>query len=125
MIIKHLKDVIGSSSDIEWGNGNSRRFLLKKDNMNFSFVVTSINANSESHLQYKNHLEACYCINGNGEIECNGKVFPINEGTLYALDQNDSHILIAHTDMQLISIFSPPLEGNEKHTLKDGAYSTY
>jgi L-ectoine synthase len=125
MIVKHLNNIIGSEFDIEWGNGKSRRFLLKNDKMNFSFVVTSVNANTESYLQYNNHLEACYCIDGHGEIECEGEIFPINEGTMYALDKNDAHILRALTNMQLISIFSPALEGNEKHSLKDGIYSTY
>ncbi|MEE8546241.1 MAG: ectoine synthase, partial [Alphaproteobacteria bacterium] len=40
-------------------------------------------------------------------------VHPIAPGTIYALDRHDAHVLRAHTDMRLICVFNPALEGGE------------
>ena len=52
-----------------------------------------------------------------------GKTFPISPGTLYALDQNDEHILRAISgDLRLVCVFNPALTGQEKHQA-DGSYA--
>jgi L-ectoine synthase len=40
---------------------------------------------------------------------------------LYALDQNDRHVLTAETTMRMICVFNPPLAGPESHD-ETGAY---
>lgn len=101
----------------------SRRLLLKKDGLGFSFNDTIVFAGTELHVWFKNHLEACYCIEGEGEVETlvDGKIYPILPGTLYAVDKHDKHILRAKTDLRLICIFSPALTGKEVHD-EDGSY---
>jgi len=64
MIINLLEKIKGTDRDIPWGNGQSRRFLLESDSMGFSLTDTIVLAGTESLLQYRNHLEACYCIEG-------------------------------------------------------------
>ena len=125
MIIRSLKDILNSERDIEWGNGKSRRFLIEADNMGYSLTDTIIEASSESILEYKNHMEACYCIEGEGEVEAQGIVYPIQVGTMYALDHNDKHILRAKTTMRLVCVFSPALTGLESHTLSSMSSSCY
>jgi L-ectoine synthase len=46
---------------------------------------------------------------------------------MYALDAHDQHSLIAapETDLQLISVFNPPLRGDERHRLDSDAFSEY
>ena len=41
--------------------------------------------------------------------------FPITPGTMYALDKNDEHWLIASPDedLRLVCVFTPALEGDE------------
>ncbi|WP_145453295.1 ectoine synthase, partial [Staphylococcus epidermidis] len=92
-------------------------------NMGFSYHDTIIYAGTETHIWYKNHLEAVYCVGGEGEIETvsDGKVYPIKDGTMYALDKNDEHYLRATKDMRMICVFNPPLTGRETHD-KDGVY---
>ena len=51
------------------GQWTSRRLLLKHDDMGFSMHDTLIHAGSEIRMWYKNHLEAVYCVSGEGEIE--------------------------------------------------------
>ena len=115
MIIRKLSDLEKTERDVFWGNGQSRRFLIEKDCMPFSLTDTIVNAGSVSLLQYHNHFEACYCIEGEGEVECEDKVFVISPGTMYAPNKHDKHYLRAKTDMRLICVFSPPLKGAETH----------
>ncbi|HVK86435.1 MAG TPA: ectoine synthase [Kofleriaceae bacterium] len=101
----------------------SRRLLLAADQMGFSMHETTIKANTETRMHYRNHLEAVYCVGGRGSIEviATGEVFPIEDGTLYALDQHDEHILRAETELRMICVFNPPLHGREVHD-PTGAY---
>jgi len=124
MIVKHIKDIIGTERDIKTEKWASRRLLLKKEGMGFSMHETIAFANTENEMCYKNHLEAVYCVEGEGEIESleDGKVHKIIPGTLYALNNHDRHILRAKTDLRLVCVFNPPLKGDETHD-KDGSYS--
>ena len=125
MKIVKLDDIIGTDRDVEGPGWKSRRLLLKKDNMGFSFHETIIPAGAELHLWYKNHLEAVYCVGGDGSIEdlATGEVHEIYDGVLYALDNHDRHILRGgKKDMRLICGFSPPVTGRETHDA-DGSYN--
>jgi L-ectoine synthase len=113
---------------VEWGNGTSHRLLTETDGMGFTVCETLVRRGTTSALQYRRHLEACYCIEGAGEVvTASGERYKITEGTLYALDQHDPHYLIASEDedLRLISIFNPPLRGDEKHTLSSDGFSQY
>lgn len=126
MIIRKLSDLVGTERDVAWGNGQSRRFLVARDGMGYSLTDTVINAGSESLLEYKNHMEACYCVEGSGEVEdMDGNVYPIEVGTMYALDKHDKHYLRAKTTMRLVCVFCPPLAGQEAHNLSGHGSSHY
>jgi len=125
MIVRNLAELIGTERDVAWGNGQSRRFLLERDRMGYSVTDTTILANTESWLEYKNHKEACYCIEGTGEIEADGIVYPLEPGSLYVLDKHEKHYLRAKTDMRLVCVFAPALRGNESHHLTGNDSSSY
>lgn len=126
MIVKNLyDDVIGTEADVDSKQWNSRRLLLAKDGMGFSLHDTIIKAGEDLHLWYKNHLEAVYCIAGEGQIQekKDGTIHPIREGTVYALNEHDQHILSANkgVDMRMVCVFNPPVTGREVHD-EDGSY---
>jgi L-ectoine synthase len=126
MIVRTINDIKGSKREVIAPNGNwaSRRLLLKDDNMGFSFHETIIFAGTETTIWYKNHLEAVYCVEGEGEVETinDGKIYPILPGTMYALDKHDKHYLRAlNNDLRLICVFNPALVGNEVHD-EEGSY---
>lgn len=125
MIVRTLSEIIGTVRDVRAENGNwvSRRLLLKDDGMGFSFHETTIFAGTETPIWYKHHLEAVYCVGGEGEVEdlATGITHPIRDGTLYALNQHDRHKLRAFSDLRLVCVFNPPLSGREVHD-RDGAY---
>lgn len=116
MIVKHLDDIIGSKDDIHAATWISRRLLLRKDGMGFSMHDTIIKAGTETFIWYKHHVEAVYCIEGEGEIEPEGdKIYPIVPGMLYALNGNEKHLLRAKTQLRMICVFNPPVTGTEVH----------
>ena len=126
MIVRTLAQIVGSERDIDWGNGRSRRFLLQSDGLGFALTDTLVRAGSESLLEYKNHLEACYCIEGTGELEDeSGSRWELVPGVLYALSRHEKHFLRAKTDVRLVCVFNPPLRGDERHTLSGQGSSSY
>ena len=115
MIVRTLAEAEKSERRISTKTWESTRMLLKDDQMGFSFHITTIYADTETHIWYQNHLESVYCISGEGEIEtlADGKVYPIKPGTLYILDKHDEHLLRGFTEMQMACVFNPPLNGKE------------
>lgn len=124
MIVRQINDIIGSEQEIVADNWASRRMLLKADGMGFSFHETIIFPGTETLIWYKNHLEAVYCIEGEGEVELipEGTVHPIEPGTMYALNRHDKHYLRAKSRLRLICVFNPPLTGREVHD-EEGVYA--
>lgn len=124
MIIRDIENV----KTVDWGNGLSRRFLLASDGVGYSITDTTVRAGTKSRLEYRNHLESCYCIGGSGEVvELDGTSHPITPGRMYALNENDAHYLVAspHEDLRLVCVFSPALSGGEVHSLDEHNSSAY
>ena len=97
--------------------------MLARDGMGFSLHDTLIKAGTTTVMEYKHHLEAVYCIAGEGaitELE-SGVRHEIRPGTVYALDRHDRHALEAVSELRLVCVFSPPVVGDEVHG-PDGAY---
>jgi L-ectoine synthase len=120
MIVTKLEDLKGTDRDVDAETWTSRRFLLKSDGMGFSMHDTVIKAGTETLIWYAHHLEAVYCIEGEGEVEVieSGKIYPIEAGTLYALNGHEKHYLRARTEMRMVCVFNPPLTGREVHDEK-------
>lgn len=124
MIVRKLGEVTGSEDDVSAPGWNSRRLLLARHEMGFSLHDTIIEAGAELPMWYRYHLEAVYCIEGEGELESRetGERWQIESGTVYALNKNDRHTLRARTQMRMVCVFNPPVTGQEVHD-KDGAYA--
>lgn len=128
MFVRNLREVELTDFFVDWGNGTSHRMLTERDGMGFTVCHTVVRAGTESLLEYKNHLEACYCISGEGEVEAmDGNIHAIRPGDIYVLDQHDKHYLRGGKDKDLIlvSIFNPPLKGTERHNLDGTESSAY
>lgn len=123
MIVRSLDEIKGTVRDVAAPNWVSRRLLLARDGMGFSLHETIIFAGTETHIHYRHHLEAVYCIEGEGEIEmvASGRVHAIGPGVMYALDRHDEHRLRARSELRMICVFNPPLTGGEVHDVK-GVY---
>lgn len=119
MFVRTLDEIIGTERDVNWGNGQSRRLLIESDNMGFAFLDTIVKAGTDLEIQYKNHLESVYCIEGKGSITDleTGTEYEIAPGVMYVLDNHDRHRLCATEDLRLMCVFNPPLKGDEKHNV--------
>lgn len=105
------------------GGFRSIRMLVDSDKMGFTVTQTTIPVGDWQRWHYKHHLEACYCVEGMGQLrnEETGEIFSIKPGMMYALDQNDLHSFKALQKVRLICVFNPPLKGSEVHK-EDGSY---
>lgn len=123
MIVRRIDEVVGTERDVETDTWRSCRLLVAKDGLPFSMHDTMIKAGTLTTMQYKHHVEAVYCLSGEGDLEVlpEGPHYKIRPGTLYALDRHERHILRAQTDLRMICVFNPPLKGDEVHD-DDGAY---
>ena len=125
MIVRSLEGIVGTNRDVTGPGWNSRRLLLASDGMGFSMTDTIIEKDAVLELEYTHHLEACYCIEGRGQIRRFDQTtwYPLEPFTLYALDQNDRHLVQAlDGHLRLVCVFNPPLTGREVHR-EDGSYA--
>lgn len=127
MIVTDKKDIEGTSRDASGPGWTSLRLLVKSDGMGFSMTETRVLPGAVLTLQYKNHVEACYCIGGEGFITetASGKVHRIVPGVLYAPNAHELHEVRVEGEapLHLICVFSPALQGDEVHG-PDGSYAS-
>ena len=126
MIVVDKQVIEGTARDASGPGWTSLRLLVKSDGMGFSMTETRVLPGAVLDLQYKNHIEACYCIGGEGTVteKTSGTVHHIRPGVLYAPDAHDAHQVSVQGDapLHLICVFSPALQGDEVHG-PDGSYA--
>lgn len=117
MIIRKKEDVVGTKGDASGERWHSFRLLHQEDGMHVTLTDSILEAGFEMQLWQKNHLEACYCIEGEGTVEevDTGTVHDIRPGTLYAMNNHDRHRIKAITQMRILCTFFPALTGHEVH----------
>jgi L-ectoine synthase len=123
MIVRHLSDLDGTERDVEFRTWRSRRLVLAKENVGFSLHDTVIYAGTETPMWYANHVEAVYCVGGEGELidDETGETYEVRDGTMYLLDGHEHHRLRARTDLRMVCVFNPPCTGREVHD-ENGVY---
>ncbi len=122
MIVRSLSDVVGTDRDVAGDMWHSRRLLLREDGMGFSLHDTMVEAGAELKMEYRNHLEACYIMQGTAEITdlATGEQHHLEPGSVYALNDHDRHVLRVTDELRLVCVFNPALAGTEQH--RDGGY---
>lgn len=123
MKVINLNELDGTENDVEHGTWRSRRFVLARDGVGFSFHDTVLYAGTETEMWYAHHVECVYCYEGAGTLvnRETGEEFPIRRGTMYLLDEHDKHTVIAETDLHMACVFNPPVTGREVHD-ENGVY---
>lgn len=109
---------------VKFNGGISYRSVLKKDGLGFALMKTVINKGGGYKWHYQKHKEACTCISGKGyliDLTTNQR-HEIFEGITYLVDNNQPHVFFAETEVILISVFNPPLNGDETHD-QNGNYN--
>jgi L-ectoine synthase len=125
VFVRTLDDVRASGRELVVAGGSVRtaRVLTAADGLGFAFSEFFQQAGAEARLWYKHHWEANYVIEGNGELEevATGQRWSLAPGTMYVVGPDDRHVMRAATDMRVISVFNPPITGDEDHDA-DGSY---
>ncbi len=127
MIIRDKASLQNTARDAAGPGWTSLRLLVRSDGMGFSMTETEVLPGAVLRLEYKHHVEACYCISGAGTVieAATGARHEITPGVLYAPNAHDRHEVHVPEDgsaLRLICVFSPALEGTEVHG-PDGSYS--
>jgi len=117
VIVRSLDEVIGTDRDVAGPGWQSRRILLRDDGLGFSLHDTVVQAGAELEMEYRHHLEACYCLEGEAEVEelASGERHAIRPGVVYALNRHDRHVVRVRQTLRLVCVFNPPLAGAETH----------
>ena len=125
MFVKTLEELRARGVEKVLCEGKARtvRFLNTDDGMGFTMADVRLSPGMDSVLWYKNHWEANYVVAGRGTLTdlTTGESWPMEPGMLNMVGPNDRHRVVADSDMHIISVFNPPLRGDEKHDA-DGAY---
>jgi L-ectoine synthase len=127
MIIQDKSKLRGGVRDAAGPGWTSLRLLVRSDGMGFSMTETEVLPGAVLRLEYKHHVEACYCIAGFGTVVevASGAHHDIAPGVLYAPnvhDRHEVHVPDGAEPLRLICVFSPALEGTEVHG-PDGSYA--
>ena len=124
MFVRRIERMRAAGEEMVVANGQARviRALTKSDGLGFSFSDVKFAAGASAVLWYKNHWEANYIVSGTGLVEdlSTGQSWKLEPGVNYNVGPKDRHRLRAKTDLHLVSVFCPPLEGGEQHD-EDGA----
>lgn len=126
MIIRDKAHLQGTDRDASGPGWTSLRLLVRSDGMGFSMTETQVLPGAVLRLEYKHHIEACYCIAGEGIVieVASGTRHVIKSGMLYAPnahDRHEVHVPLGGQALRLICVFSPALQGDEVHG-PDGSY---
>lgn len=117
MLVRKMEEVIGTKGDASGELWRSLRLLHEEDGMHVTLTDTILEPGFKMSLWQKNHLEACYCIEGEGTVQelDSGTVHEVKPGTLYAMNNHDRHRIQAKTRMRILCTFYPALTGHEVH----------
>jgi len=101
----------------------SARFLTAADGLGFSYNENRVQAGTVLDVWLKHHWEANVILSGTGIVTdlASGAQWPLSAGTLYVVGPNDRHRLEFTQDECHVSIFNPPLTGEERFDA-DGSY---
>ncbi|WP_051242691.1 ectoine synthase [Stappia stellulata] len=128
-MVRSVDDIVGTARDVFWGNGQSRRLLVRGDGYGFALCQTLGNPETDSPLQYRHHFESCYYVAGSGEYVWEQGRHPIDTngagGTVFIMNRNDAHRMVVRDSSICLSIFTPPIEGTESHDFSGHAPSSY
>ena len=127
MFVKNAGEMRRAGHEVIAANGQARtiRMLTKADGVGFGLSDVHLDAGAEAILWYKHHWEANHIISGNGEVTdlATGRTWNLEPGMAYNVGPKDRHRLRANTDIHLLSVFCPPLVGDEQHD-EDGALAS-
>ncbi|MCV7203200.1 L-ectoine synthase [Mycolicibacterium peregrinum] len=123
MIVRTTAEITGTDRDVADGSWRSKRIILAGDGVGFSFHETTIQAGSVNEFHYQHHIEAVWVVEGTGTLTdlATGQEYPLADGTMYVLNNNDRHRVTCDEQLRMLCVFNPPVTGREVHD-ENGVY---
>ncbi|MGA5544519.1 ectoine synthase [Mycobacterium sp. NPDC051198] len=123
MIVRTTAEITGTDRDVADGSWRSKRIILAGDGVGFSFHETTIQAGSVNEFHYQHHIEAVWVVEGTGTLTDleTGQEYPLADGTMYVLNNNDRHRVTCDEQLRMLCVFNPPVTGREVHD-ENGVY---
>ncbi|MEV0671807.1 MULTISPECIES: ectoine synthase [unclassified Mycobacterium] len=123
MIVRTTAEITGTDRDVADATWRSKRIILAGDGVGFSFHETTIEAGSVNEFHYQHHVEAVWVIEGTGTLTDleTGQQYPLADGTMYLLNNNDRHRVTCDEQLRMLCVFNPPVTGREVHD-ENGVY---
>ncbi|MEW2482613.1 ectoine synthase [Mycobacterium sp. NPDC049093] len=123
MIVRTTAEITGTDRDVADASWRSKRIILAGDGVGFSFHETTIESGSVNEFHYQHHVEAVWVIEGTGTLTDleTGQEYPLADGTMYLLNNNDRHRVTCDQQLRMLCVFNPPVTGREVHD-ENGVY---
>jgi L-ectoine synthase len=119
MFVKRADEMRRAGKEMVTANGQARtiRMLTKADGVGFGLSDVRLAAGAEAVLWHKHHWQANHVISGTGEVNdlTTGQTWELGPSIAYSAGPKDRHRVRAHTEIHLLSVFCPPLVGDELH----------
>ena len=99
------------------GSATTLRMLTQADDVGVTLSDVHMPAGNSNTLWYKHHWEANVVLSGRGRVDdlTTGQSWVMEPGMMYCVGPKDRHAMHAEEDIHLLSVFNPPLRGDEIH----------
>lgn len=99
------------------GHSGVHRPLLAGDGIGLSLSDLTTRAGVGIDLWYRNHVEANYLVEGSAEIfeKASGETHALVPGDMFVIGPRDKHRVSNTNGVRWLSIFNPPITGNERY----------
>lgn len=94
--------------------GSSRRAFIRPDNQVCSVHLVEISVNARTHY-HKGFTETYYFLEGEGQIELDGKLYPVKPGNAVMIRPGTRHrAVVGSTPMKILNIVVPPFDAHDE-----------
>ena len=94
--------------------GNSRRAFRRSDNQVVSVHLVDISKDARAHY-HKAQTETYYFLEGEGEMELDGKLYPVKPGMALLIRPGTRHrAVVGKTPMKILNIVVPPFDADDE-----------
>jgi len=124
MFVRTAEDVRAAGMEAAVGDmETSLSYLTPADGLGFSLHVSQLNSGIESNVWFKYHWKANLILEGECEVTdlASNTVYRLGADDLYLVGPEDRHQIRARTDVHILSVFDPPLAGDEPRDA-DGSF---
>src|SRR5699024_2546734 len=123
MYVVNREALNDTDRDVKSETWRSRRMVLGKERVGFSFHDTAIYDRTPSTVHSQHHVEAVYRVKGKGTLpdQVTGKEPPLHDGVMSLLDGHEKHTVVAEEELRMACVSNPPVTGREVHD-ENGVY---